>query len=54
MVRPDRRHLAHLALMLAGGDIALPAARAYPLEQLAEALDRVRAGTNGAPVVLTV
>ncbi|HEU5421837.1 MAG TPA: zinc-binding dehydrogenase [Streptosporangiaceae bacterium] len=51
-VIPDGTGLRRLTGLLAGGALTVPIAARYPLEQAGAALDRARAGTHGAAVVL--
>jgi NADPH:quinone reductase-like Zn-dependent oxidoreductase len=50
-VRPDGRQLAALGELLARGALSVPIASVRPLEQAAEALGEVVAGTDGANVL---
>jgi len=51
-VAPDGPRLARLGELLAGGTISVTACAPFPLEQAADALARLRQGTNGQAVVL--
>jgi len=51
-VAPDGPRLARLGELLAGGAISVRACAPFPLEQAADALARLRQGTNGQAVVL--
>jgi len=51
-VAPDGPRLARLGELLAGGAISVTACAPFPLEQAADALARLRQGTNGQAVVL--
>jgi NADPH:quinone reductase-like Zn-dependent oxidoreductase len=50
-VRPDGRQLTALAELLDRGTLSVPIASAVPLEQAAQALREVVAGTDGAIVL---
>jgi NADPH:quinone reductase-like Zn-dependent oxidoreductase len=50
-VRPDGRQLSDLAELLARGTLSVPIASVRPLEQAAQALREVVAGTDGAIVL---
>jgi len=50
-VAPDGARLARLGELLAGGTISVTACAPFPLEQAADALARLRQGTNGQAVM---
>ena len=53
-VRPEREHLVELGRMADAGQLRVPIARAFPLEQTAEAQELVAGGHVRGKVVVTV
>jgi NADPH:quinone reductase-like Zn-dependent oxidoreductase len=53
-VRPEHEHLEELARMADAGQLRVPIAKAFPLEQTAAAQDLVAGGHVRGKVVVTV
>jgi NADPH:quinone reductase-like Zn-dependent oxidoreductase len=53
-VRPDGAELAHLATLVERGDLTVPVAQTFPLEQLADAFRLSQEGHTAGKIVLRV
>ena len=53
-MRPDGAALAHLTALVEGGDLSVPVAQTFPLEELADAFRLNQEGHTAGKIVVRV